>query len=168
MHKGSEPKIYKSSFGWTFNSPGKKCRGESCTTCHPEPEIWDGTRSEWMGLTSFKMLQANMSNNQIFTSSYGSLWYGLDVFWYWYSDVSKQHIPISRGSFWPVGKGISATSDYTAPNRSAEECRLVGERHPPEKRGEKRGSYIEVLTKFQSSKREGERAYILYTVCKRV
>jgi len=29
-----------------------------------------------------------------------------------------------------VGKGISATSDYTAPNRSAEECRLVGERHP--------------------------------------
>lgn len=95
-----------------------------------------------MGLTSFKMLQANMSNSQIFTSSYGSLWYGLDVFWYWYSDVSKQHIPISRGSFRPVGKGISATSDYTAPNRSAEECRLVGERHPPEKRGEKRGSKI--------------------------
>ena len=167
MHKGSEPKIYKSSFGWTFNSTGKKCRGESCTTCHPEPEIWDGTRSEWMGLTSFKMLQANMSNNQIFTSSYGSVWYGLDVFWY--SDVSKQHIQFLGD---PSDLGKASAQPVTTLHRIAVQRSVAwwGKGIHP-RNGEKRGSYIEVVTKFQSSKREGERAYIsyiLYTVCKRV
>ncbi len=129
----SDPKIYfyKRPLGWTFNSrAGKKCRGSHAWHVIQSPTSEMETRSEWMGSMDRYHLRWSRQTCQIVKSNP----YLFILYYFGYILVSVfpciSNISISRQSFQPVEKGILATSDYTAPSRSAEECRLVGKATP--------------------------------------